>query len=479
MARISLRASLLWYFFPGTVLIASAKLAFPGVWGAAIAVGIAAAFIALKCWGHWRDKGRDASLAGDEIYYLGLLFTLVSLILAILQLFALTATDAAGTENLQERTNALIGNFGIALTSTVFGILGRILLQGRGASKPGEPEGSARPSLADDIPTTTAAERMERMYQMDQLLALRRSMFEATDAFIHFTRMTFEQAEGTRASAGRVIEDFSQQLTTMTRTEVQGIAALWREALDAMHTEHQSTVDRIRQELLDVRQSWAGFGEQAQTHIEGLVKRFDAAADALDRAEAGWSRLTDSLTGSADAVRLSSAAHSGEMQALMRDLSGMRQHLQPFSNALTDAGKAVSELQGSVQKSMRANGDLGQLLQATRQTLQALNDTAGRVDTDLTSRVGEMAEAHGKLVDGCTDLVVDVDALCRTALEAMENKAQGASEAVQELAGEVESLQARIKELADQLGTLGNPAGGNAPKSGKGFLQRVLRRPGE
>ena len=66
----------------------------------------------------WR-KGQDPLRAGDNLYYLGLLYTLVSLAIS---LFEFTPKD----ENIESIT-PIITNFGVAIFSTIFGIAGRVV----------------------------------------------------------------------------------------------------------------------------------------------------------------------------------------------------------------------------------------------------------------------------------------------------------------------------------------------------------------
>ena len=115
-------------FAVGAAAIVLLRLLFPSNTGAFLAATAACGVIFFLGWSYWREGAHESSRAGDDLYYLGLLFTLVSLMYALIALFILSPGG-----DIDERTNTLIGNFGIALISTVFGILGRILLQGQAA----------------------------------------------------------------------------------------------------------------------------------------------------------------------------------------------------------------------------------------------------------------------------------------------------------------------------------------------------------
>lgn len=87
-----------------------------------------ALIIVYGIWAWW--EGQDPLRAGDNLYYLGLLYTLVSLAVS---LFEFTPTD----ENIESVT-PIITNFGIAIFSTIFGIAGRVVFHQKQKTDSGE-----------------------------------------------------------------------------------------------------------------------------------------------------------------------------------------------------------------------------------------------------------------------------------------------------------------------------------------------------
>ena len=80
-----------------------------------------------------RPQGEQPRL-GDEIYYLGLLYTLTSLCVALVSLFLLDGNE----QSLEKRTDEMIGSFGIALLTTMAGIVIRMTLQRHGIEGTGD-----------------------------------------------------------------------------------------------------------------------------------------------------------------------------------------------------------------------------------------------------------------------------------------------------------------------------------------------------
>ena len=115
----------LWFFvslFGGGLAISLTKIATPHAWVAAlVAAGVVIALMV-----YYLFNAEDApEEEGDNVYYLGLLFTLVSLMFTLIELFGSGSESVSNADKIQ----TLLQNFGIALTSTVVGIAGRVALQ--------------------------------------------------------------------------------------------------------------------------------------------------------------------------------------------------------------------------------------------------------------------------------------------------------------------------------------------------------------
>ena len=187
-------------FIGGAISIAIVRIIFSSdesTFAATFAALIALLIIALLGNHYYRRPATDLRLAGDNLYYLGLLFTLVSLIVALVQLFVIQLED----DDVTQRTRDLIGNFGIALISTIAGILGRIWLQSLSDDQASERREDD--SEAKDVPPTVP----------DSLMELRRTLREATDAFTHFTQVTQNQAEQVKAHSELLIHEFNTKMS--------------------------------------------------------------------------------------------------------------------------------------------------------------------------------------------------------------------------------------------------------------------------
>ena len=105
----------------------------------------------------WPDLRPRYDFAGDNFYYLGFLYTLMSLAISLYQF------------NTEGATSAIITNFGLALTSTILGLAGRILLnqpQDEGAS---DEETRSR----EDLARANRRLRAEMEYSIDEFQQFR------------------------------------------------------------------------------------------------------------------------------------------------------------------------------------------------------------------------------------------------------------------------------------------------------------------
>lgn len=340
--------------------IVAVRLVSPSLAGATIAVGIAVATVfalGIYC----RQHKFEPHQAGDDLYYLGLLFTLLSLILALIQLFIMEST-----EDLTARTNQLIGNFGIALCSTVAGILGRILMQsGIDAPSPGTQETDSEAAREADTGPAAVAIRSEFGELSDAMRALRSDLREARDAFAHFTRVTLAQGEQTKTHTERVIVEFNEHIARVAELSLNDTSATWRDM--AMEMQRQAKAG-----LEDTSETWRDMVRSMRRRAEGLVGRIETTVDDV-------------------AVRAETALH---------DLAEQAEFASATAKSRVDGAKA--EIDTVMSRLVAVNDVLACLatsLDATNGSIVALGGTATEVASGLDVRATEVLTAHRTLAE--------------------------------------------------------------------------------
>ena len=294
---------LLFAFLGGVISFVIVRFLFSSeesTFAAGFAAFIALLIIALLGSHYYSRPATDLRLAGDNLYYLGLLFTLSSLIIALLQLFVFQPEG----DDLRQRTHDLIGNFGIALISTIAGILGRILLQSLSDEKALDRQKGA--VQFEDTPPSVS----------DSVMVLRQTLREATDAFSHFTRVTQNQAEQAKAHSELLIRDFNKRMSTDAERGLSEVMKAWRESTEAIAATSNS-----------------------------LVKHFDEElSGSTARAETAWRGLAEEATRTSESTRLQLASDAKEISAILERLAATNKVLSSLVGALEAAESGTRSL---------------------------------------------------------------------------------------------------------------------------------------
>lgn len=218
---------------------------------------------------------------GDNIYYLGFLFTLVSLGYSLLEFSAAAGVDA------------IVQNFGIAIASTIGGVFGRVLLNQMRAD-PWEVERSTRLALSDSARNL----RNELDNSIIEFNAYRRQIQQAAaDGIRELQTIATEQLEGATVRLDRMVQD--------TTGRVEGVVGRWSETADGFNqksAEMADAMEHLSSRLETVRAPAEIINEKIEP-ASAAVTRLATAADgaaanlqaAVSRIESGAGDLKDIL----------------------------------------------------------------------------------------------------------------------------------------------------------------------------------------
>ena len=318
------------------------------------------ALIIIACLGiYYRSRSQtDLRKAGDNIYYLGLLFTLLSLCFALVQLFLLQQDN----DELRRRTHELIGNFGIALISTMVGILGHILFQDlsyeRNDRQPERQFGEALPSVSESV------------------LTLRQKLREAVDAFSHFTRITQSQAEQVKVHSEQLISEFNARMSTEAERGLSEVMVSWRKSLQSITAESNESVQSMRGKL------------------RGIVSETAVLSTKI----VDTNRDIKLLTGSLDAVKKSTesvTASTTEAMSRLDDLaSAASRASEMLTSHTTEFLHQLTQYEASVVTFTKSSRD--QLEQDGARWLKSVTTITEITEARLQKAIGN-AEAVGAL----------------------------------------------------------------------------------
>ena len=419
-------------FFGGAGAIVLCRIASPDdpPWLGALLAALAAVAVIVVLGFHYRRLrvSEGSERAGDNLYYLGFLFTLISLMYALVELFIVQGQDAS----LAERTYILIGNFGIALLSTIAGILGRLVLHD-GSEDRRDPRETPRSRLSSSFPPTMPAssaplgreagiDRIEN--ELHSLVRrLRAELRGAADALGHYNRMTMHQAAHTRQHAERLGKEFARRLETDAQAAVTRTEDAHRDLVDHARAMGDAFEERVRQTVDALA---AGFEQ-----LSSAGRRLSELSTDVEQARGGVEVL--GRTAKAAAARLDDEAagirEAGEV--LVRTTQEQRTVMAQSMEFAGTLSTAVEQL-GEISRSL---AEIPAKMEQTRIVADSMNEALNSVVVGLDDKAGEVARAG--------------DSLARSALQqraAIERNREIGS-AFANLAGQLESVNESLAAL--------------------------------
>lgn len=316
---------------------------------------------------------------GDNCYYMGFIITLASMSAALIDL-------QAGAE-----VSTLIGNFGIALFSTIAGIGLRVVLQ------------QMRTEVED-------VEELVRKDLLDTAQKLRGQLVSAISDIESF-RLGSHAAVEARL---RESLDWHEKLSNERMALVEGAIAGMIERMEGAFAAQEQLLGHLRESggetvaaLRSVTKRLAAIKapedlierklDQTMLKIGGVLQTFeDAAASALDRQK--------TVAGATQGLRNVVSLLNEELSRVREQAEALGQATKP-SQALADS---LARMNGTVEQATAAIGKQQAAIEgAARLAQQAqrdLSDGLGSSQGTLRELEGAMARAGGQIAEGAIQL---------------------------------------------------------------------------
>jgi hypothetical protein len=296
---------------------------------------------AVIAWWMQRFRLREDRI-GENCYYLGLLFTLVSLAYA---LYAFT-TDISATQ-------IIIANFGVALTTTIAGVTLRVLFS----------------QLRED---TVEYEREARV-----------ALADATSRLTGELRSSIEDFASFRRSMTQVLEEGMAEIATKTNTSF--------EANTRAITEFgQATIAKLEDSYASFSRSSTKLNQAAERAVEAMemlierVGKIDASPEML-------SHKLDPVVGGFRELLLVATERA---TAQKTELSRMSKTAGAASDAAARMQQSISDLAASVERDIAL---LRETATAVRQVIDADVKAVHGLRADMESEIATANAMVGKL----------------------------------------------------------------------------------
>lgn len=322
-----------------------------------------------------------ADQAGDNAYYLGLLFTLISMAIALWQI-------GAG-DNPAER---LLPAFGVALTSTIFGVFLRVFLH------------------------------QMRVDPVDVEEVARRELAEAAS-----------RLKGTLDTAVMTFANFPVEVSAQARDAIRAVVGDWQEVAseggNVFRRELEIAtggVTAAARELQSAQAASVAGLAQLDRYVEECAAGLSAAVERLKAVETPPTRLAMSLERTARGVEAVNASLATARVGLEEVLSACRRTAE-------ETTVVVAGLRDALSEARQREGHASQLY------LEAM----GRFDAGIRSaetRIGAGVEALATLAESAEETK-----------RAHSRLRVASDEVIGGLSESVTSLSAAIKRLSDQV----------------------------
>ena len=455
-----------WAFALGFVVIFATKLVARGqpILGGIVASGIGVAIMVIYLAQQRRERPEgERSRLGDEVYYLGLLYTLTSLCAALVSLFLLDGAERP----LEERTNEMVGSFGIALLTTMAGIVMRMPLQRRATDVQATviriPH-SASSSRGGTVEVEGVTVDLERYAH-----ELRRQLQASTNAFASHANQTILQARTTHAHMDEMMKAFHDGLTEKAKAGLESLEAIYkglaekaektRQQMEAQQVEIRSVMEQFEGQVKSLDESIerirAGSGETAD-NLGAIGAQAKESSRALAESGKVVTEGLDALVASTDAERIYREARTQfakEMaETLERQAEGWTEVQQRAVEALKEMEQTNQALAGLGKEARRTNKELTILPEGLHKAGEAIERLTETMDAS-----GELSDlrAQAKLMMDQLEGVTGASKRQEEALDVTVRKLQALAEAAgRELEGQ-RNLKETIAEIADVAATAG------------------------
>ncbi|MXX62834.1 MAG: hypothetical protein F4112_02995 [Holophagales bacterium] len=270
------RAAFLWFAAGGGLLLALLKLVtshwFPPVLLSLLLI-VAYGFFFL-----W-DRGLSGPRfehAGDNLYYVGFLYTLISLAVSLYRF-----TSDGYTEDI-------VQGFGVALSSTVFGLIGRVYVNQSSADEPASVEAATRQSLV----VAHRELRAEMDYAIEDYKRFREDLGELREALGRAKGVTAEETKALADEAAKLedVRGLALRLDKAAEDVIARIAQRQEELAVGMKDEAMTTLRNIASQQVAMSD---GVVEAQRDALNRVGARLNDAASSLDRSAASMSRTIE------------------------------------------------------------------------------------------------------------------------------------------------------------------------------------------
>ncbi len=359
----------------GVALSLIGRVLLEGLLGGPIASAIAI-MICLLCLSLYYSVGRRDS-AGlhnpDNLYYMGLLFTLASLVYSLITLFLLNANEG----NIEGRVHNLIGSFGIALISTFAGILFRILL----LQKLDLVEPTLLSKSDGQKNNKQGQEEVRQQRQLVNKYDVQRNNKQSQEEFGQQKALAHH---GLNEAAFKLRMELTQTIADMgvfRRSIVQAANETVQE-MGKAHTAMIQQMEKTTQDQIKIFSKLSNGGEKIETTIDSILEPLQEIVNNLKSAEENIRTLASEYS-----------TLNSDIRQSMTFFTNIESEIEQASKTLAAATKEFSSsLSAATEITPQYTHQFEQLITTLRQEAEQWQSMTQRVRSSLVQAVESLTQ---------------------------------------------------------------------------------------
>src|SRR5579885_1860728 len=369
----------------------------------------------------WKEsyQGHEDRL-GDNVYYLGFLFTLTSLLVSLLTLNASNA----------KLSSILVYSFGIALTTTIVGLLGRIILY----QLYGEPH-------EDPVVSLQSLGESARQASQELNRAVERIRYTTVEGTAS-TREFFAEVSVTARQAVEEIRRSYTETSLFIRESLAEAASAVRETFNdsagSLKAAAADIAGELRQNLSALHKRIDAVG----TRVDAVVGALEQMTERIGKVEVPADLITKRLNPFADGVaqaleEVAQAARTAgdSNDRLSASLSRIEGNVVRINNAMLKLAEITDQLGGLVLLFKQIREEMALLPAALKKACDTIIASAGDCASTMTRLVRQAGE--------------DADFAARYR-QSLEQELQRSRSMLETLANDLQAAGARLRERAEK-----------------------------
>lgn len=308
--------------------------------------------------------------SGDNLYYLGFLYTLTSLAVALKQF------------NIDDGAATIVSSFGVAIATTIMGIALRVLFN-QMRQDPIEVESIARLELAD------AARKVRQ--ELDS------ASFEFASFRRSLAQMQEESLREQRAHSERLVKELFDKLAELPDQTAKPLATATQQTRNLIEELAKAVTERISktgQTLSEQEISLASSTKDISTSLQDFHNRVKALQTPDQIIEV---KLQPFIQGFTKAMNAHSKATDAQMADLQAIISKFSESIDALARQMSvDEKKRTTEIQIARDSSERAQQTAAETHRLLEELARTVNTAAASTPAPDDLRTAERIEPRGR-----------------------------------------------------------------------------------